>query len=100
MAEPGLNIAVFIWTGSDTKLASTLVSVAKAAEAASVIRVTVMDHLRQIGPLGPNQEFGKRWAKQRRARRPPTLSRSVTHSWENSIWSSKLFVLTALLTCS
>ncbi len=50
----GLHIANFTWTdGGGTQLAPALARLAKAAEDAGVTRVTVMDHLWQIGVVGP-----------------------------------------------
>jgi F420-dependent oxidoreductase-like protein len=51
--ELGIHLADFTYPGGDRELAPTLVRVAKAAEAAGVARLTVMDHLWQIGVIGP-----------------------------------------------
>lgn len=48
----GLHISNFTWAGGDPQLASTLVRVATTAEAAGFSRLTVMDHLWQIGMVG------------------------------------------------
>jgi len=49
----GLHIADFTWPGGPTSLAADLGRVAVAAEDAGFARVSVMDHLWQIGVLGP-----------------------------------------------
>jgi alkanesulfonate monooxygenase len=51
--ELGLHIADFTWPGGDAELGGDLVRVAKTAEDAGVARLTVMDHVWQIGVLGP-----------------------------------------------
>lgn len=54
--EIGLHVASFTWPGGPEKLADTLTRVVVAAEDAGLGRVSVMDHLWQIGPLGPPEE--------------------------------------------
>ncbi|MDQ4037041.1 MAG: LLM class F420-dependent oxidoreductase [Actinomycetota bacterium] len=49
----GLHIADFTWPGGPPELAADLGRVATAAEDAGFARVSVMDHLWQIGFLGP-----------------------------------------------
>jgi F420-dependent oxidoreductase-like protein len=49
----GLHVADFTWPGGPPQLASDLTSVVTAAENAGLARVSVMDHLWQIGVVGP-----------------------------------------------
>ncbi len=49
----GLHISNFTWDGGAPALRSTLGEVARRAEEAGVDRISVMDHVWQIGPLGP-----------------------------------------------
>ena len=49
----GLHIADFTWEGGPPALRSRLGQVARGAEDAGVDRLSVMDHVWQIGPLGP-----------------------------------------------
>jgi len=49
----GLHISNFTWDGGAPALRSTLGAVARRAEEAGVDRISVMDHVWQIGPLGP-----------------------------------------------
>jgi F420-dependent oxidoreductase-like protein len=49
----GLHIANFTWSGGPTQLAPTLARVARTAEDAGFAKITVMDHLWQIGIVGP-----------------------------------------------
>ena len=49
----GLHIADFTWDGGPPALRSRLAEVARGADDAGVDRVSVMDHVWQIGPLGP-----------------------------------------------
>ena len=49
----GLHIADFTWDGGPTALRQQLGDVAARAEQAGYDRVSVMDHVWQIGPLGP-----------------------------------------------
>jgi F420-dependent oxidoreductase-like protein len=51
--ELGLHIADFTWPGGPGELGPQLARVARTAEAAGITRLTVMDHVWQIGPLGP-----------------------------------------------
>jgi F420-dependent oxidoreductase-like protein len=51
--ELGLHIADFTWPGGPAELGPQLARVARTAEAAGITRLTVMDHVWQIGPLGP-----------------------------------------------
>ncbi|MCA1673537.1 MAG: hypothetical protein LC799_15525, partial [Actinobacteria bacterium] len=51
--EIDLHIADFTWPGGPAGLADDLARVAVAAEEAGFARVSVMDHLWQIGHLGP-----------------------------------------------
>jgi alkanesulfonate monooxygenase len=54
--ELGLHIANFTWPSGPEKLAENLTRVVTAAEDVGMGRVSVMDHLWQIGPLGPPEE--------------------------------------------
>ena len=54
--ELGLHIPNFSWDGGTAAIADTLARVAREAEAAGVARLTVMDHVWQIGPIGPPEE--------------------------------------------
>jgi F420-dependent oxidoreductase-like protein len=49
----GLHISDFTWPGGPPRLASNLGSIASAAEDAGLARVSVMDHVWQIGVVGP-----------------------------------------------
>jgi F420-dependent oxidoreductase-like protein len=49
----GLHIADFTWPGGPPRLAEHLARVAKTAEDTGFARVSVMDHLWQIGVFGP-----------------------------------------------
>ncbi|MBO0805347.1 MAG: LLM class F420-dependent oxidoreductase [Nocardiopsaceae bacterium] len=51
--ELGLHIADFTWNGGAAALGPQLARHAKGAEDAGITRITVMDHLWQIGPVGP-----------------------------------------------
>lgn len=51
--ELGLHNSNFTWAGGDPQLAANLVRIATRAEAAGFSRLTVMDHLWQIGVVGP-----------------------------------------------
>ena len=49
----GLHVPDFTWTGGPPALAGTLRDVARLAEDVGFDRLSVMDHLWQIGPVGP-----------------------------------------------
>ena len=49
----GLHIADFTWDGGPPALAPRMGEIARRAEEAGVDRISVMDHVWQIGPLGP-----------------------------------------------
>ena len=49
----GLHISDFTWDGGAPELRFKLGEIAKRAEDAGVDRISVMDHVWQIGPLGP-----------------------------------------------
>jgi F420-dependent oxidoreductase-like protein len=49
----GLHISNFTWDGGPSALAGRLTAIARAAEEAGFDRVSVMDHVWQIAPLGP-----------------------------------------------
>jgi alkanesulfonate monooxygenase len=51
--ELGLHIADFTWNGGAATLGPQLARHAKNAEDAGITRITVMDHVWQIGPVGP-----------------------------------------------
>jgi alkanesulfonate monooxygenase len=50
--ELGLHIADFTWNGDAPELGPTLERLARSAEGAGIARLTVMDHLWQIGSIG------------------------------------------------
>jgi F420-dependent oxidoreductase-like protein len=54
--EIGLHVANFTWPGGPGAIAEHLTRVVVAAEDAGLGRVSVMDHVWQIGPLGPPEE--------------------------------------------
>ena len=54
--EIGLHVANFTWPGGPPAIAEHLTRVVVAAEDAGLARVSVMDHVWQIGPLGPPEE--------------------------------------------
>jgi F420-dependent oxidoreductase-like protein len=49
----GLHVPDFTWPGGPERLAGRLAEVARTAEAAGFDRLSVMDHVWQIGPVGP-----------------------------------------------
>ncbi|GAA2865988.1 LLM class F420-dependent oxidoreductase [Actinoplanes cyaneus] len=49
----GLHISNFTWPDGPAKLAPTLAEIASAADEAGFERISVMDHLWQIGVIGP-----------------------------------------------
>ncbi len=49
----GLHISDFTWHGGAPELRFKLGEIAKRAEDAGVDRISVMDHVWQIGPIGP-----------------------------------------------
>jgi len=49
----GLHISDFTWEGGPAELASKLAGIARRADEAGVDRISVMDHVWQIGHLGP-----------------------------------------------
>jgi F420-dependent oxidoreductase-like protein len=51
--ELGIHVCDFTWAGGPTRLASTLTEIAQTAERIGLTRLSVMDHLWQIGGLGP-----------------------------------------------
>ena len=54
--ELGLHVANFTWPGGAQAIAERLTQVVTTAEDAGFGRVSVMDHVWQIGPLGPPEE--------------------------------------------
>jgi len=51
--ELGLHVSSFTWPGGPTRIASDLTNVAAAAEANGFAKLSVMDHVWQIGHIGP-----------------------------------------------
>ena len=49
----GLHISDFTWEGGAPQLATKLAEIARRADEAGVDRISVMDHVWQIGHLGP-----------------------------------------------
>ena len=49
----GLHISDFTWNGGPAELRFRLAEIAQRAEQAGVDRISVMDHVWQIGPIGP-----------------------------------------------
>jgi F420-dependent oxidoreductase-like protein len=54
--ELGLHIANFTWNGGAPELGATLGRVARGAEEAGIARLTVMDHVWQIGGVGAPED--------------------------------------------
>jgi F420-dependent oxidoreductase-like protein len=54
--ELGMHIADFSWHGGTPELGPTLARLARAAESAGITRLTVMDHVWQIGGIGPPED--------------------------------------------
>jgi F420-dependent oxidoreductase-like protein len=54
--ELGLHVADFTWPGGTAELASALTRIATTAEDVGIARLTVMDHLWQIGDIGDPQQ--------------------------------------------
>jgi alkanesulfonate monooxygenase len=54
--ELGLHIANFTWTGGPAQLGPSLARLARTAEDAGFGAITVMDHLWQIGVVGPPED--------------------------------------------
>ena len=54
--EIGLHVANFTWPGGPGAIAEQLTRVVTTAEDVGMSRVSVMDHVWQIGPLGPPEE--------------------------------------------
>jgi F420-dependent oxidoreductase-like protein len=54
--EIGLHVANFTWPGGPGAIAEQLTRVVTTAEDIGMARVSVMDHVWQIGPLGPPEE--------------------------------------------
>ena len=52
----GLHISNFTWPEGAPRLGAVLADVATAADEAGFDRISVMDHVWQIGPLGPPEE--------------------------------------------
>ncbi|MFC3990262.1 hypothetical protein [Actinoplanes siamensis] len=53
MMRLGLHISNFTWPDGPARLAPTLAEIASAADEAGFERISVMDHLWQIGVVGP-----------------------------------------------
>lgn len=54
--ELGLHTQNFTWPGGGARIAPTLVRIAQTAESAGITRLTVMDHVWQIGVVGPPED--------------------------------------------
>ncbi|HSU08168.1 MAG TPA: TIGR03560 family F420-dependent LLM class oxidoreductase, partial [Pseudonocardia sp.] len=54
--EIGLHVANFTWPGGPGAIAEQLTRIVTTAEDVGMGRVSVMDHVWQIGPLGPPEE--------------------------------------------
>ena len=54
--ELGLHIANFTWTGGPAQLGGSLARLATTTEDAGFAAITVMDHLWQIGVIGPPED--------------------------------------------
>lgn len=54
--ELGLHISSFTWEGGPATLGPKLAEVARAAEDAGFARISVMDHVWQIGVVGPPEQ--------------------------------------------
>lgn len=52
----GLHISSFTWPGGPERIHSDLAAVARAADEAGFDRISVMDHLWQIGVIGPPEQ--------------------------------------------
>lgn len=52
----GLHISSFTWPGGPERIHSDLAAVARAADDAGFDRISVMDHLWQIGVIGPPEQ--------------------------------------------
>ncbi len=52
----GLHVSDFKWPGAPATIGATLGEVAQGAEAAGFARLTVMDHVWQIGTVGPPED--------------------------------------------
>ncbi|ANN21658.1 LLM class F420-dependent oxidoreductase [Amycolatopsis orientalis] len=55
--ELGLQIADFNWKVGTARLGAELTVTAQEAESAGISRISVMDHLWQIAPLGPPENY-------------------------------------------
>ena len=49
----GLHVSSFTWSGGPETIRSDLARIAEAAEAQDFAKLSVMDHVWQIGPIGP-----------------------------------------------
>jgi alkanesulfonate monooxygenase len=52
----GLHLASFTWSGGPTSFVDDLVRTAKLAEDVGYTKLSVMDHVWQIGPVGPKEQ--------------------------------------------
>ena len=76
----GLHISDFTWDGGAPELRVKLGQIAQRAEEAGVDRISVMDHLWQIGHIGP-PEHEMLEATPRSAGWPPRPSGSSCSRW-------------------
>src|SRR5947199_70188 len=53
----GIHVSDFTWPGGPSQLGPTLVRIAQTAEAAGFDRLSVMDHVWQIGVIGPPEHY-------------------------------------------
>src|SRR5947209_20413184 len=51
--HPGLHVSKFTWSGGPKSLATDLARVATTADEAGFAKLSVMDHVWQIGHIGP-----------------------------------------------
>ena len=51
--QVGLHVSNFTWPGGPGRIASDLTRIAETAEALGFAKLSVMDHVWQIGPIGP-----------------------------------------------
>ena len=52
----GLHLASFTWSGGSTTFVDDLVRTARTAEQVGFTKLSVMDHVWQIGPVGPKEQ--------------------------------------------
>src|SRR5579875_1229327 len=54
--QVGLHVSDFSWPGGPDRIASDLTRIAEPAEALGFAKLSVMDHVWQIGPIGPPEK--------------------------------------------